>query len=97
MRKLITAAESKAMDRYAMEQAGIPSLVLMERASLAAASALRERWDASHRTAILCGSGNNGADGLAMARILFLWGYKVDVYFSGEEERTTSEWKKQRE
>ena len=74
MREIVTAAEMKALDSNTIQQAGIPSLVLMERAALRIADELTERLKEKDRERILvvCGTGNNGGDGLAVARILHL-------------------------
>lgn len=63
----ITAAEARALDRDATERLGMLTIVLMENASRAVAEAARALGD---RYVILCGTGNNGGDGLAAARHL---------------------------
>ncbi|MCL4491468.1 MAG: NAD(P)H-hydrate dehydratase [Nitrospirae bacterium] len=76
--KVVTAQEMREIDRITIEEYGIPGLVLMERAGLAVASRFRELYP-SMKALVLCGSGNNGGDGLATARNLFNWGFKVHV------------------
>ena len=76
MKRIVTGKEMKALDRDTIEEMGVPSLVLMERAGLAAANALRESEFPLEKVLILCGSGNNGADGVVNARLLHLWGYQ---------------------
>ena len=49
-------------------------MVLMERAALAVAQSIQERTDDSEPVLAVCGMGNNGADGVAAARILYLRG-----------------------
>lgn len=95
MRNLVTAAQMKEIDRCAMETVGIPSLVLMERAALAAAEEIRRENRKTKRVLVLCGTGNNGGDGAAIARILFLWGYDVTVLTVGDEAKQTRERKLQ--
>lgn len=95
MRNLVTAAQMKEIDRYAIEAVGIPSLVLMERAAFAAAEEIRQENTDTKRVLALCGTGNNGGDGAAIARILFLWGYDVTVLTVGDEEKQTQERKLQ--
>lgn len=58
----------RAADRHTIEELGLPSLVLMEQAAAAVHSVVEERVDASELVVVLCGRGNNGGDGLAMAR-----------------------------
>jgi len=69
---ILTAAQMKACDTYTIETLGIPSQVLMERAARKAAAFLLSRADLFPvgRILLLCGSGNNGGDGFAMARLL---------------------------
>lgn len=79
----LTGGQMKVCDRYAIEKKGIPSRVLMERAARAAVEALfTEGFDLSCAT-VAVGSGNNGGDGLAMARMLRESGYDVRVVFAG--------------
>ncbi len=86
----------RQIEEDAMEGAGIPSLVLMERAALSVVEEIRQRADAPSVLCV-CGMGNNGADGLAVARILAEFSIPVEVFCLGREENATSEWKKQRE
>ena len=89
MREIVTACEMKALDRNTIETAGIPSLVLMERAALKTAEELRKRLknESRERILVVCGSGNNGGDGLAIARLLHLAGIETCFYLAGKEER----------
>lgn len=68
---VLTHEQMRAADRAAIE-AGIPSLILMENAAYVLLRALEARFDhlADERIAIFCGKGNNGGDGLALARLL---------------------------
>jgi NAD(P)H-hydrate epimerase len=74
--ELLTAAEMQAVDRYTIETLGIPGLVLMEAAALTVFEILEDtRLDRDDECspapiAILCGKGNNGGDGLALACLL---------------------------
>ncbi|MEZ4453632.1 MAG: NAD(P)H-hydrate epimerase [Nannocystaceae bacterium] len=76
---LWTAAESAAADRHTMDDLGIPSLLLMERAALCVAHEVAARLAPGQRVIALCGPGNNGGDGVAMARILRGWGVDAEV------------------
>jgi NAD(P)H-hydrate epimerase len=67
---VLTAAEMREADRRAIEERGVPGLVLMENAGAAVACGLRERFGPAHRVSVLCGKGNNGGDGFVAARHL---------------------------
>jgi hydroxyethylthiazole kinase-like uncharacterized protein yjeF len=84
------AAQQRAIDAWAIEQRGIPSLELMENAG----GALAELTDArvsSGRIAIVCGKGNNGGDGLVAARWLRGRNREVDVLLLGPGEELTGD------
>jgi NAD(P)H-hydrate epimerase len=81
MQKVLTAAEMREVDRLTTEKYGIPSIILMENAAHAVARVITERLGASVKgksILILCGKGNNGGDGAALARLL--WQQGADVY-----------------
>lgn len=80
----------KQLDQYTIEQMGVPSLVLMERAALSVVEELKLAFSLQ-RVLVICGSGNNGADGMAIARILWLQGYQVAVYLAGKPESFSKE------
>jgi NAD(P)H-hydrate epimerase len=67
--KVLTAAEMREVDRRTME-AGIPGIILMENAAHRVVEFLREKFAplSEQRIVVLCGKGNNGGDGLAIAR-----------------------------
>lgn len=70
----ITAAQMRAKDQFTINQIGIPSLVLMERASLAVRDAILTHYPAANKIVVVAGQGNNGGDGLAIARLCTLPG-----------------------
>jgi ADP-dependent NAD(P)H-hydrate dehydratase / NAD(P)H-hydrate epimerase len=80
MLKVLSPSQIKALDAHTIENEPIPSIDLMERASRAFVTWLTEHIDASKKTGIVCGTGNNGGDGLAIARMLKDWGYPVKVW-----------------
>ena len=82
MRYVLDAASMKNVDSYSINTFGIPSVVLMERAALSVTEVIESKVKGNIHTDIICvcGRGNNGADGLAVARQLYLKGYNVDVY-----------------
>ena len=97
--RLSTAAQMKEMDRRAIEERGIPSPVLMERAARhVAEEAVRflERENGScgrrpYRAAVFCGPGNNGGDGVAAARFLAERGLEMRAFLVGSRERMTAD------
>lgn len=91
MRKIISAAEMREIDRLTSEKYSIPSLLLMENAAHAAARIISEKLGGTVReksVLILCGKGNNGGDGAALARILWTQGADVEVCLFGKVEDT---------
>lgn len=86
MKYLVNAGEMKACDRTTIEEYGVPSLVLMERAALAVAECLMDGSFCLDRVLVVCGSGNNGGDGFAAARILWERNVETAVLFAGKEE-----------
>ena len=91
MQKVLTAAEMREVDRRTTEEYGIPSIILMENAAHAVARVITEKLGGSvknRRIVILCGKGNNGGDGAALARILWSQGASCFVYLTGTVEQT---------
>ena len=75
---LFGAEQMRAIDRWAIEERGIPSLDLMERAA-AGLTVHTDRLVPRGPIAIVCGKGNNGGDGLAAGRMLRGFGRTVRV------------------
>ena len=92
MKILVSAEEMRALDHYSIETIGIPSLVLMERAALCTVEELKKRRPGRLRVLIFAGTGNNGADGLVMARMLAMQGDEVRVVVTGNRGHATQEW-----
>jgi NAD(P)H-hydrate epimerase len=83
----LTREQVRAIDQLAIEDLGIPGIVLMENASRQVAEAVIAALPvepSAARVAILCGGGNNGGDGLAVARHLHNRGVKVSVFLARE-------------
>ena len=100
MKYLVTSREMKQYDANTTEQIGIPGMVLMERAALAVASLITKRFgeDGAEKSKVLvlAGVGNNGGDGLAVARLLAECGYQVCVCYVGNLKKASEQWKQQR-
>ena len=95
MKTVVTGSEMKAIDTYTIQELGIPSLVLMERAALSMVCRMKERIGRTDRILCVCGAGNNGGDGAAVARILFGQGYPAAIYMEKKKKKWTEETKKQ--
>lgn len=85
--RLYRAAEVRELDRFAIEEQGIPGSVLMQRAGLAAFELLRHKWPKAHRIAVLCGGGNNGGDGYVVARLACDARLEVTVFAAAPPEK----------
>jgi NAD(P)H-hydrate epimerase len=83
---LYGAEEMRAVDRWAIEERGIPSLQLMETAGRAVAEAVAELAPQGP-VRVVCGKGNNAGDGLVAARLLAGMGFEVEalLLWPGEE------------
>ena len=88
--RIVTAEQSREMDRIAIEERGIPSTDLMERAAAAVADEVMALMgDNPGRVVCFCGPGNNGGDGVACARLLLEAGFEVRCVLVGSHEKMT--------
>lgn len=86
---ILTADEMRSVDRIAIEDMGIPGVVLMEHAALSVLAEIeRSLGDVikGKKFAVFCGRGNNGGDGLALSRLLIQKGAECYVFLSGTME-----------
>ncbi|MGE4653189.1 MAG: NAD(P)H-hydrate epimerase, partial [Myxococcota bacterium] len=81
---LASAAEMRALDHYSIETLGVPGDVLMESAGRAVAQGVLEELAPDASVCVVCGTGNNGGDGLVVARQLHLLGVRVGVAMLGD-------------
>jgi ADP-dependent NAD(P)H-hydrate dehydratase / NAD(P)H-hydrate epimerase len=91
VRKILTAAEMREIDRLTTERYATPSLLLMESAANASARAIAARLGGSlsgKRALVLCGRGNNGGDGAALARAMCNAGADVALVLFGRVDET---------
>ncbi len=88
---LLSQTEMKLLDKTAIEECGIPSLILMEYAAKSAKDYIRKNYDCTSRILIVCGSGNNGADGLCLARQLKYLDFDPYIYLIGDSEKLSEE------
>ncbi|HVB87984.1 MAG TPA: NAD(P)H-hydrate dehydratase [Candidatus Dormibacteraeota bacterium] len=91
--KILTAAETREVDRLTTERAGTPSLTLMENAGRGVADFIRSQLPllARREILVLCGKGNNGGDGFVVARHLQEMGAKPVVYFFASPQEAKGE------
>ncbi len=94
MRKILTSEKMSAADQAAMAM-GLPSLVLMERAALSVLDVIDEEELDTSDVMVVCGTGNNGGDGAAIARLLAERGERVSVMFPLGTERGSEQLKTQ--
>jgi hydroxyethylthiazole kinase-like uncharacterized protein yjeF len=86
--KVLTADQMREVDRRTIEQYGVAGILLMENAALRTVEAAEERFGPleSKRALIICGRGNNGGDGAAIARLIHNRGASVDLLLLGRVE-----------
>jgi hydroxyethylthiazole kinase-like uncharacterized protein yjeF len=88
---IVSAAAMRERDRLTMEGFGLPGMVLMERAALACSDVILSRTPASAPVCVLAGPGNNGGDGLAIARQLHGAGRDVAVVLAADPARLSGD------
>ena len=85
--QLVTAAEMQKIDNYTVETIGMPQDVLIERAAMAVLEVIGAGHFNLEHILVLAGLGNNGADGVAIARLLYAQGFNVSLQFVGNVAR----------
>lgn len=91
MKYSLNSKEMSLCDRNTIEKHKIPALVLMERAAISVCRHI----ELDKHILVVCGTGNNGADGLAVARLLFLDGADVKYFIIGDISKASPEFKTQ--
>ncbi|MBO8158245.1 NAD(P)H-hydrate dehydratase [Thermosyntropha sp.] len=89
--KILKAAEMKEIDKRASSEYGIPSIVLMENAGIRTVEVIEEVLGdiREKKVVVVAGKGNNGGDGLVIARQLINGGARVETFLLGEEKELT--------
>ena len=85
--KILTPSQIRAVDAYTIEHEPISSIDLMERAATVCVDCIINHFDMQRKIVVFAGPGNNGGDGLAVARILRLMRLDVSVYMLTESDR----------
>lgn len=80
MLKILTTSQIKELDAFTIQHEPIASIELMERACAAFVSWFTSGFNNDYKIGIICGTGNNGGDGLGIARLLNAQGYDVKVW-----------------
>jgi hydroxyethylthiazole kinase-like uncharacterized protein yjeF len=93
MQKIINGSDVKQLDEVYIRGSGISSFDLMERAAEAFCDWYIRHYDNGLSIAVFCGIGNNGGDGLAISRLLSGRGYSVEVYYMGDLERSSEDFR----
>ena len=95
MKKVVTCSQMKLLDHETIHSMHVPSLVLMERAALAVKDEICKHLAGKdlkkERVLVVCGTGNNGGDGIALARLLYLLGIPTELFLVGAIDKMTEE------
>ena len=91
MLRVLNAAQMQATDHYTIETMQMPAMVLMEKAAEAMVTEVLQHTAPEDTILVVCGSGNNGADGMAAARMLHQKGRNVHLYLAGNSSHFTPE------
>lgn len=78
--RILNTKQIRELDAWTIQHEPVASIDLMERASRAFVDWFAGHIEITERIEVVCGTGNNGGDGLAIARMLYDWGYLVRVY-----------------
>lgn len=92
---ILSAQEMQECDKRTMTEHSMPSLVLMERASLKVVEAITQEFPEASKFSVVCGPGNNGGDGVAVARLLHLKGMNVRCFVLGNPDKFTDQLKQE--
>ena len=84
---LLTAEDVREIDRRCAQEFGIPTLLLMESAGRAVATAAADMAASDLAVAVVCGTGNNGGDGFVAARYLLNRGLPVQLFLVGRLDK----------
>ena len=90
--KIFRTEQIKEIDRLTIESEPIASFDLMERAADQLQRWFARNFDRSRRVIVFAGPGNNGGDGLALARLLSVNRFNAEVFFVKISGKTSDDW-----
>ncbi len=90
--KIFRCEQIREIDNYTIIHEPVPSIELMERAAGKVFSWYVSRFERNRKVFVLAGPGNNGGDGLALARMLLRNRYEVEIYYIKFTDKTSPEW-----
>ena len=91
MERVVTVSEMRDQEKYIMDMCRLPASTLMERAAFFAYESAACRFEKPGRAVLFCGFGNNGGDGIALARILYEHGWTCTIIMVGNDKKQTAE------
>lgn len=91
--KIFSVQQIRRADQYTILHEPVLSIDLMERAATACCNWISKRYTVEDSFIIFCGPGNNGGDGLAIARLLLTAGYRVQVFVLSAETNATQDFR----
>ncbi len=94
MLKILSKLQIKALDEHTIRHEPIASIDLMERACRAFVDWFTGRFQTDQTISVVCGTGNNGGDGLGIARLLHEAGYSVNVWMMADEAKQSADFRR---
>jgi hydroxyethylthiazole kinase-like uncharacterized protein yjeF len=91
--KILNSQQVKSADEYTIKHLPISSINLMEQAANACVKYIANKFKKPDKVVIVCGKGNNGGDGLAIARLLLLKNYNVEVVVIEYNKQSSNDFK----
>ena len=89
--RVVTAEEMRQIDKQTIEEIGVAGIVLMEAAATAVFRSIKRNFPGCRHIGVIVGKGNNGGDGLALARQLAHKGYSVQIVLVSSPEKFTGD------
>ena len=96
MKYIVSGEEMSRIDEYTVNNIGLPQMVMMERAALEIYEFIKSKYSSNSRILVVVESGNNGGDGVAVARMLKSDGFEVEVYWVNGLKKVSEAFEQQR-